>query len=317
MWALFFTVKSRIHCLVIALLLVLHSAYATASEASPQRRLGTGSSMPRDLLLASLSADDVLETATSQYEQGNYEDAIGAFGRIILGTVAATQSQRNAALLGRAKLFLVISQPQLALSDLGLIQYPANAFSDNAQLNLVKGVAFIQAKQYAQAVAHLTRAEKAMEPNAMLLSNRAVAYQSLGRYELARQDLEASLRLERAEPTLYNLAVLEKFAGQYQRCVSILSGLIAERKSNPAVFQERGICLARLGQVDAAIGDLLKALAINQANPPVLEELGGLLAQKGDRDGARQYLESAASFYLQAGATTEYTRVLGKIEQLR
>ena len=288
-----------------------------ASEALPQRSLGASSSTSRDVLIANVSADDVLETAYSQYEQGNYEDAIGAFGRIILGTVPATQSQRNAALLGRAKLFLVISQPQLALSDLGLVQYPANSFSDNAQLNLVKGVAFIQAKQYAQAVAHLTRAEKVMEPNAMLLSNRAVAYQSLGKYDLARNDLEASLRLERAEPTLYNLAVLEKFAGQYQRCVSILSGLIAERKSNPAVFQERGVCLARLGQLDAAIGDLLKALAINQANPPVLEELGGLLARKGDKNGARQYLESAASFYLQAGATAEYTRILSKLEKLK
>ena len=132
MWALFFTVKSRIHCLVITLLLVLHSAYATASEASAQRRWGTGSSIKSEILIASLSADDELEAATSHYEEGNYEDAIGAFGRIILGTVPASQSQRNEALLGRAKLFLVISQPQLALSDLGLIQYPANAFSDNA-----------------------------------------------------------------------------------------------------------------------------------------------------------------------------------------
>lgn len=313
------------------LLLGLHSAEATAKQRSLQPRSGIVSAqlelaaqhvnaftLPRDeFYIASVSAAQELENAYAKYEEGEYQDAIASFGRVILGSLNASQEERNEALLGRAKLFLVISQPELSLSDLGLVKYPRASFQKNAELNLVKGVAFIQAKQYSKAIDSLRLAEKVLDSNAMLLSNRAVAYQSLGKYDLARKDLEASLRLERAEATLYNLAVLEKLDKNYQRCVSILSTLINAKKTNPAVFQERGTCLARLGQVDAAITDLLKSLAINQANPYVLEELGGLIAQKGDGSGARQYLETASSLYLQSGATADYTRVLSKLEQLK
>lgn len=268
-------------------------------------------------ILASVSATQELKTAYSKYENGQYQEAIAAFSRVILGSAKGSQSQRNSALLGRAKLFLVISQPQLSLADLDSIEYPQDALGQRAELDLVKGVAFIQLKNYVEAIEYLTRAERVMKSNAMLLSNRAVAYQSVGRYGLARRDFEASLRLERAEPTLYNLAVLEKLDNKYERCVSVLDELVAEKKTNAAVFQQRGVCLSRLGQAEAAMVDLLKSLAVNQANPVVLEEIAGLVALGGNKNGAKRYLERASSFYLQAGATEDYARIIEKLQKLR
>ena len=93
--------------------------------------------------------------------------------------------------------------------------------------------------------------------------------------------------------------------------------LVAEKKTNAAVFQRRGVCLSRLGQAEAAMVDLLKSLAVNQANPVVLEEIAGLVALGGNKNGAKRYLERASSFYLQAGATEDYARIIEKLQKLR
>jgi len=268
------------------------------------------------LLSQMLSLSDEYDKAVELYEKGDLQGSIKSFSRI-LTVQAADRVLRNAAFLGRAKMYLAISQPMLALGDLEKIHYQNPTPQQKAELDLLKGVTSIQLKLYKKSLSYFSEASKILPPSALLYSNRGVAYQALGDLNSARRDFKLSLSLEKTLPTQYNLAVLEKKSRNYSECVRLLNEVSRSSKVTPAVFQQRGICYSRLGSFDNAIRDLLKALAADGENPITLEELAQIMAANGDKEGALKYLEVASSIYLQLGDADGYSRLLGLIEDLR
>ena len=268
------------------------------------------------LLSQTLSLADEYDKAVELYETGDLQGSIKSFSRI-LTVRTADRNLRNASLLGRAKMYLAISQPMLALGDLKNINYQNPTPQQQAELDLLMGVTSIQLKLYKQALSYFGAASKVILPSALLYSNRGVAYQALGDLKNARRDFKLSLSLEKTLPTQYNLAVLEKESKNYAECVRLLNEIDISSNATPAVFQQRGICYSRLNLPESAIRDLLKALAADSANPTTLEELAQVMAANGDQESALKYLELASSIYLQLGDADNYSRLLELIEALR
>ena len=268
------------------------------------------------LLSQTLSLADEYDKAVDLYETGDLQGSIKSFSRI-LTVQTADRNLRNAAFLGRAKMYLAISQPILAMGDLKKINYQNPTRQQQGELDLLMGVTSIQLKLYKQAMSYFRAASSVLKRSALLYSNRGVAHQALGDLKSARRDFKLSLSLEKTLPAQYNLAVLEKKSRNYAECIRLLDGISANSKATPAVFQQRGICYSRLGKSENAIRDLLKALAADSANPITLEELAQVMAVNGDEESALKYLELASSIHLQLGDADNYSRLLELIESLR
>ncbi|MFM8278700.1 MAG: tetratricopeptide repeat protein [Cyanobium sp.] len=264
--------------------------------------------------LSAANANQLLSQAAAQFNAAEYQVAIATWSRVI--DAAPNQDARNQALVGRAKSYLILSQPALALADLGKCQYEPRQTTNLGELYLLTGVTNLQMKQYNEAIKSFSRAEKFIPNVASLYSNRAVAYQSIGDTSAARADFRKSLTLQQTMSTYYNLAVLERLSGNYIACNNILSQIITRQPDYAPVYVQRGLCSALQGKHDEALTDMLKALKLDPANVDAIQQIGYSLAAKGQYAGARQALEKAASLRLAAGQIDDYQKILAAISKL-
>ena len=256
----------------------------------------------------------LLNQAAEQFSKGDYPAAIAIWTRII--DAVPTGDARNQALNGRAKSYLILSQPGLALIDLQKSDYDVKETAKLGELWLLTGITRLQLKQYAESILAFNRAEKLLPADASLYSNRAVAFQSSGNLAAARNDLLKSLSLKQTMSTYYNLAVLERVSGNYVTCNKILTQIIATQPSYAQVYVQRGLCSALQGNHDEALTDMLKALKLDPGNVEAIQQLGLSLAAKGQVSGARQALEKAAALRLAAGQIEEYQKILNAMSRL-
>lgn len=251
-----------------------------------------------------------MKQALAYFSQANYPEAAAILSRLIAALGPQDRELLNDALTARSKVYLVLGQPGLALADIDRIQLEPRESNKIGELYLLKGVSQLQLKLYQDAIFSFNTAERLIPQNAGLYSNRAVAYQSLGKMDLAKKDLQKSISIQPAISTYFNLGVLAKDAGDYRTCYDILSQIVERQPSYYQVFIQRGICAGFLGLHDQSIADMLRALKADPSNPEALERLGLSLAAKGEYEGARKYLEKAASLRLASGQVEDYQRIL-------
>ncbi len=285
-----------------------HPIYTLKARRTEQSR-----SSPNILIAQSTSIKE-LARGISLFNSGKFTDSISAFSRVI--TLNPPSKIKNKALIGRAQAYLIIKQPSLAVPDLASIKYSPNETAAQGQRDLILGVAFIQLKNYNSAVKWLNQAIKLMPNNASAYSNRAVAFQSLGKLQAATKDLQSSLRLNPTPATVYNLAVLEKKKKNYQRCFNLLSEIEKTETPYPGVFLQKGLCAAKLNKTDQALKDLIKAASLDRTNAFALENIGVILAKGGEKKGAISYLEKAGQLYLMEGKVEEYSKVSNLITKI-
>lgn len=257
---------------------------------------------------------ETMKKAAERFSRSDYTSAIALWTQVITSNPAI--GLLNEALVNRAKAYLIVGQPLLALADLEANRYQPKETRALAELWLLKGSALLQNKQYSEAIAAFANAEKLQPPNPMLLANRSVAYQSLGNMAAARTDLMAAIRLQPNLSNYFNLAVLERLSGNYASCYKLLSEIIAKSQPYAKLFVQRGLCAARLNQQDIAIADMLKALKLEENNVEALEQIGISLAAKQQKEPAKQYLLKASSLRLASGQIEEYKRLLAIIASL-
>lgn len=262
----------------------------------------------------SSSPEGLMERAAASFQRSDYPAAVSGWSRVI--AITTSRQVRNQALINRAKAYLVLNQPALAIADLDLCDLDPREIALIGERFLLKGTAQLQLKLFQPAVESLIQAERFLPTTASVFSNRAVAYQSLRQFESARRDIRRALKLEPSLSSYYNLAVLEKEAGNYQECYALMTQIVAQRPSFTQVYVQRGLCAAALGRHEEAIADMLKALKMDPSNTEALEQLGVSLAAKGQKDGARAYLEKAAALRLSAGQVAEYSRIMTTLSGL-
>ena len=263
---------------------------------------------PPALLISADSTAQWMEQAAGQFAKGDYPAAIALWTQVILAEPPL--ALRNEALINRSKAYLVISQPALALADLEACSFAPNQVGDLANLWLLKGTSLLQLQRYADAIQAFNTAERLQKNNPLLYANRSVAYQSLGRLNEARADLQASIKLDPKLSTYYNLAVLERVSGNYRVCYGLLDQIIQKSPSYGQAYLQRGLCAAALGRHDDAVVDMLRVIKLDPGNVEAVEQIGLSMAASGKIEAARGYLLKASQMRLAMGQVEQYQRLL-------
>jgi tetratricopeptide (TPR) repeat protein len=263
------------------------------------------------LFLAQASSQSIpklLDQASQKALQQDYTSSVALLTQAL--NLSPSRDLTSQILLDRAKIYMMLAQPRLALGDLNSIAYSPSQASELASLWLLRGSAYILIKDYANALTALNAAQKLDSNNPMILSNRAVAYRAMGNLDLAKQDIQAAIKLQPNQINYYTLAVLLYQSKDYRGCFSLVSDLLKQSTPYAALFYQRGLCSSSLGNNDLAVADMLKVLVIDQGHADALEQLGVLMLRQGKLDAATQYLSRSSSIRLSSGDIDGYNRVL-------
>ncbi len=272
--------------------------------------------LPKEYTIAQLSSSSVqvlLDQAAQRANAQDYTSAVSLLTQAL--NLSPPRELTNQILLNRSKIYLVISQPRLSLDDLKLIEYAPSQALESANLWLLRGSAYLLLKDYSSALSALSEAHRTQPNNPMILSNRAVAYRGTGQLELAKQDIEAAIRIQPNQVNYYNLSVVLYQLKDYKSCISILADLIKKSTPFPALYYQRGLCSLSLGVFDSAIADMLKVLTIDPEHADALEQLGVIMLRQNKMQAATQYLSKSSSVRLSRGDIVGYNRVLLLMKQ--
>lgn len=308
--------------LVIGAQLCCHTPASAAGPGDRPRLLAAGQDpaarpfapAPPPRWISASPSSDWMAQALDLFQKGDFAAAIALWTQVIMANPAA--DLKNQALINRAKAYLVISQPGLALLDLEACNFAPIQVAELANLWLLKGTSLLQAGRYNDSIQAFNTAERLQKGNPLLHANRAVAYQSLGKLSQARSDLLASIALDPKLASYYNLAVLERYSGNNKACYLLLDQIIQKSPNYAQAYLQRGLCAASLGRHEQAVADMLRVLKIDPDNVEAIEQLGLSMAAAGRIEAARAYLLKAASMRLAIGQVEAYQRLLKRIASL-
>ena len=255
-----------------------------------------------------------MKEGVALFTRGSYSDLISILVELSLASLVLSA---KIMLCSRAQAFIVMGQPALAVSDLNNSNFSVGDREKLSNKHLIKGVAFIQLKNYNAAVIELSKSINIVPTESSAYANRAVAYQSLGNLDLATNDFNRALEINPIPSTIYNLAVLEKLKDNYSNCYLLLEKLVDAKAIYSDVYFQKGLCAQLLGDEDQALEDFLKAASIDNSNPVILEKIGLIVLKRGDSKTGIGYLEKASEIYLSQGKIDEYTKVVDSIASVR
>jgi tetratricopeptide (TPR) repeat protein len=125
--------------------------------------------------------------------------------------------------------------------------------------------------------------------SAALRSNRAAVFQSLGRLEDARAELQAGLGLDPQHvPSLVNMSLCHAELGDLQAALEVADQAVALAPEHPAGFTARANALEQLGRVEEALRALGQAIEADPRYPQAYARRAELLRALGrDEEAAR------------------------------
>ena len=263
---------------------------------------------------SSLKAENVnhennLQRARVAFSNQEYTSAITIWSKII--SSKASIDIINEALMNRAKVYVMISQPNLALIDINNIKDSSSQYEFDK--SLLRGVVYIQLKQYKLALTELDKAQILDPSQHLVYSNRHVAYKGLGKLEKAKKDLEMALSMDPSLSNHYNLAVLERLFGNSKNCINLLTSILQSSPEHLPSIEQRGLCYADANLHELAIVDMLKVIEIDAYNINALRQLGYSLLSQGDKQNGVKYFEAASEILLSQGKINEYKKLLDVI----
>ena len=242
---------------------------------------------------------DLSVAAAKDFEAGNYNEAIASWTTMITKGINPTE-----ALLNRAKTYIVIRQPILAITDLERLEKSAKG-TEKSMLLVLKAVANNDLGNKKESL-RLYKEAEAIDKNPYVYINRASLYQEMGDLAGARKDIEKAIAIQPTRANYFNLAVLERRSGNFTECINVLTSILKEDSSFVPAYTQRGICLASAGKHQEAIKDLLKAIAIDPAIADAYFQIGKSMLTIGKSEGAKPYLLKSADIYLSQGKTQSY-----------
>ena len=245
-------------------------------------------------------------TAAKSFEAGNYNEAIASWTTMIAKGINPSE-----ALLNRAKTYIVIKQPLLAIADLERLQRSAKD-TEKSILLVLKAVANNDLGNRKESL-RLYKEAEGIDKNPYVYINRASLYQEMGDLSGARKDIEKAIAIQPTRANYFNLAVLERRSGNFTECINILTSILKQDSSFVPAYTQRGICLASTGKHQEAIKDLLKAIAIDPSIADAYFQIGKSMLSIGKSEGAKPYLLKSADIYLSQGKTQNYQAAMALI----
>ncbi len=137
-----------------------------------------------------------------------------------------------------------------------------------AERYLERGLVHLDKKQYEEALADLTSAIEEEPYNAELYTTRGFIYLESNRAEFldfARADFAYALRLDpRQWVAHYCLGMIAFAAQEYRDALESFVAAHLHAPSRPEIRYYLGLCHARLGELDDAIGEMIAAVELFQ-----------------------------------------------------
>jgi tetratricopeptide (TPR) repeat protein len=248
---------------------------------------------------SSRAGADLEATAAKSFDAGNYNEAITSWTVMIAKGLNPGEARLN-----RAKTYIVIRQPLLAIADLESLERTATR-SEKSTLLVLKAVAHNDLGNKKESLRFFNEAE-AIDKNPYVYINRASLYQEIGDLAGARKDIEKAIAIQPTRANYFNLAVLERRSGRSAECIDVLTSILKQDSSFAPAYTQRGICLASIGKHQEAIKDLLKSLAIDRSSADAYFQMGKSMLAIGKSEGAKPYLLKSADIYLSQGKAQSY-----------
>lgn len=274
---------------------------------------------------AAAPADVALANARRDYEQGQYQQAIDAFG-LALHTRPADAD----ALLGRGRSHLAMKQFDPAIADLRqILPERAEARAALAEAYFQRGLAATDAAEYDKAITDFQQAIQLDADGSLGYRGReeyAAAYRQRGTAELIDGDFDRAIA-DLTAANEYNpqdAAVYTRLGGayfkkdDYAKAVENYTAAI-DLDDNDADYVYRGRAYLQEEKLALAIGDFSKAIALNAQNAEAYTARGEAYMQQDDPNRAIADLDRAVEFCQQDPEkkpqleTAYYYRAYGQI----
>lgn len=113
-----------------------------------------------------------------------------------------------------------------------------------------------------EAIEHYTKAIEKDPSIALYLENRALAYEGLGKIELAEKDYEAAIGLG---PNIYGLnsyGILKAKLNEHEKAIELFSKAIDIDASHAIIFENRAVSRKQIMEIDAAFDDIQEAIGL-------------------------------------------------------
>jgi len=118
-------------------------------------------------------------------------------------------------------------------------------------------------------------------------SNRGAIHGSRKEYDLALADLDSAISLDPANHHAYlNRLLVYYSTGDYEKASRDASSYLQIRPGDADVINRRGLCFDRLNRDQEALKDFDSAIALNPSKGSYYQNRSYLLAKTGDREGA-------------------------------
>jgi tetratricopeptide (TPR) repeat protein len=149
------------------------------------------------------------------------------------------------------------------------------------------GVAYLEKKQFMQAILLFTKAIEANSEYAEVYLGRGAAYKETGQYDEAISDFDKAVELNpNIAVAYYSRGLIYSMKGRYDASISDYAKALKIDPKYIEVYFDRGAAYNKKGQYDQAISDFNKALEINPRYVEAYNNRGFAYKNKGQYDQA-------------------------------
>ncbi len=229
-------------------------------------------------------ADAYNNRGLARFRNGDRDNALADFSNAI-----QVDSTLRVAYLNRADLLLATGDAPAALTDLQTI---ATTYRDSAFYQTRLGDALAQLHRSADALTAYARAHSLDPRSVDVLVNRAALYFGQNQYDLARQDLNAALRLNPNQPdALTNLGLLLARQAKPAEALPYLDRALTIRPTEPIYQNNKAYALLLLGRNAEALPLLQQSLRSDDQNAETHRNMALYYQHQGQRDKAAAELK--------------------------
>ncbi|HYC86695.1 MAG TPA: tetratricopeptide repeat protein [Chryseosolibacter sp.] len=204
------------------------------------------------LKLDSCFADAWNNLGTVYFQQRDFVNAETHYTRAI-----RCKPGYDLAHVNRANLYFETDEMYRALKDLGTVKQQN---PDTVVVYLLEGLIYTKLRDYEKAEKAFVNAISLDNKNAELKINLGTVYYYQGKYDSARQLLNAVIN-ETSEPNAYNtLALIETATGNYPAAMGWISKALAVRRNDAYYLNNRGYIYLMMNDYSKALSDINESI---------------------------------------------------------
>ena len=231
--------------------------------------------------------DALNNSGTVHHNAARHSEAVGSYTKAIECKPDYFEGRLN-----RANSYYESGEYYGALAD---IDHLIKTWPDSSQVHFLNGLVYVKMSNYPAAAAAFQAALDHGYPNEFEARvNIATSKIFMKKYDEAKLELEASLKIDDQQPQVYNsLALIAIGKEDYNEALRQTDKGLAISPKQPYVLNNRGFALIQLGRLEEAEKDINESITIDPYNAWAYRNKGVLCLQKKDYTKAERLLKKA------------------------